>query len=557
MSKLASAALALGAWYLATAASVHAQFPSSAERTASAVLRDLVTARYNPSQRWPKLVDVAPDLQTAYDSAGWMPLWSRDGQPTAQARAAIAELQAIETRGLDPADYDGARLQQRADAPGARPLMTADAVADFDVMLSSGTLRALRASRQGRVSAAAANVRLQAPEPPFRAAWALRAMAVSANPSRLFDEAEPPYQHYQLLKQALARYRTLARDTSLSPVPLKRPLHPDSADGGVPQLRRLLVALGDLPLSAARQNGLDSLRFDSVLVQSVQVFQRRHGLVPDGIVGSATLARINVPASARVAQIIVTLDRWRWLPHVFDAPPIFVNVPAFTLHAFTTVVDREAEVLSMDVVVGRAYNHKTPLFSGTMERLVFSPYWDVPPSIARKELLPLARRDADYLARNHYEILSTGEQALPTSALDAVAAGHARIRQRPGPDNALGGVKFAFPNAFNVYLHDTPAQTLFSRTRRDLSHGCIRLAEPVRLAQLVLRDQPEWDDVAIAEAMQHTAPRVVELRTRVPVYVLYGTAVAREDGTVMFYDDIYGLDRSLSRLLAVGYPYPH
>jgi murein L,D-transpeptidase YcbB/YkuD len=214
-------------------------------------------------------------------------------------------------------------------------------------------------------------------------------------------------------------------------------------------------------------------------------------------------------------------------------------------------------MLRMDVVVGSAYDHRTPVFSDALEHIVFAPYWDVPLSIARAELLPLARRNPHILTVNNYEIVNAAGRVLsPTAAaLRAVSTGSARIRQLPGGSNALGFVKFVFPNEFNVYLHDTPVQAAFRRARRDVSHGCIRIANPFALAQLLLRSVPGWDSTAIAAAMRGKTPQRVDLPHPVPVHIIYATAVAREDGTALFYDDIYGLDAELSQRLSRGYPY--
>lgn len=262
-------------------------------------------------------------------------------------------------------------------------------------------------------------------------------------------------------------------------------------------------------------------------------------------------------AAARAEQIALTLERWRWLPHQFSTTPIIVNIPAFKLHALSANSDREADMLTMDVVVGDATFHRTPVFSELMEYIVFSPYWDVPSSIANAELVPIGLRDPHLLTINHYQILDNRGRVLPATvaSVRAVRAGAARIRQLPGGANALGGVKFVFPNEFNVYMHDTPNQAAFQRERRDLSHGCIRLSQPRALAQRLLRDQAGWDSTAIETAMRQRRPRQVALTRPVPVHVLYATAVAREDGAIQFYDDIYGHDATLARQLRRGYPY--
>jgi L,D-transpeptidase YcbB len=528
---------------------VYAQSAASAAELIRAVVLD----GEHDGQRWPLLSDVTPQLLALYEGTG-TPLWSRDGETTPAAALVVKQLELLDARGLSAADYDASRLRTLV----MSGTLDAAASAELDVSLTVNALRALRALRFGRVSARVVHAQLGFAREAYDETAAIREMTTSTNPSLLFDAAEPPFLHYHLLKNAMARYRALALDTSLQRVTVRGTLRPNGVDSGVPQIRRVLAALGDLPSFAARAGGSDSLLYDSTLVIAMKRFQLRQGFAIDGIVGPATLARMHQPFAERVAQMALTLERWRWLPHTLgDPPPIIVNVPAFRLHAFTTNGDRESDLISMDVVVGDAFNHRTPVFSGSLQYLVFSPYWDVPPSITRREILPKARRDRGYLDRGNYEVVSNSGSVLGTSssAVAAVAAGRARIRQKPGPTNSLGGVKFIFPNAFNVYLHDTPAQSVFSRVRRDASHGCIRVADPVRLAAFLLRNQAGWDSTRIVAAMHQSTPEQLNLAERVPVHIVYATAVAREDGVVFFYDDIYGHDKSLAALLAKGYPY--
>ncbi len=523
--------------------------PSTAE-----LIHSVVLAGKHVAQRWPLLSDVTPELRALYESTG-APLWSRDGNATPAAALVIRQLELLDARGLSAADYDASRLHALVTSAN----LDAAASAELDVLLTVNAVRALRALRFGRVSAKEVHAALGFAREPYDVTAAIREMTTSTNPALLFDAAEPPFLHYHLLKNAMARYRALAPDTALVQIMVTGTLRPGGVDSGVPHIRRLLSALGDLQASAARAGVSDSLAYDSTLVVGMKRFQLRQGFASDGIVGRATLARLRLPFASRVAQMALTLERWRWLPHALsDPPPIIVNVPAFRLHAFTANGDRESDLISMDVVVGDAFSHRTPVFSGSLQYLVFSPYWDVPPSIARREILPRARRDRGYLARGNYEVVSNGGSVLGTSAsaVAAAAAGRARIRQKPGSTNALGGVKFIFPNAYNVYLHDTPAQSVFSRVRRDASHGCIRVADPVRLATFLLRDQAGWDSTHIVAAMHQNTPQQLNLVRRVPVHIVYATTVAREDGVVLFYDDIYSHDKHLAALLAKGYPYP-
>ncbi len=266
-----------------------------------------------------------------------------------------------------------------------------------------------------------------------------------------------------------------------------------------------------------------------------------------------------VPTLApRVRQIELTLERWRWLPD-FKTPPIIVNIPEFRLFAFRTTADRAADILQMDVIVGRTYpRNRTPVFVADMTSVIFRPYWDVPRSITVSEMLPQIRAKPGFLAAEHLEIVrsaSDAAAALPPTPdnIDALAAGTARLRQRPGPDNALGLIKFVLPNANDVYLHSTPAQQLFRRQRRAFSHGCIRVSDPVALAAYVLRETPgNWTPEKIEAAMYGPESRRVRLARPIRVMILYGTVLAKEDGEVLFFNDIYGQDRRLEQLLGLA-----
>ena len=254
----------------------------------------------------------------------------------------------------------------------------------------------------------------------------------------------------------------------------------------------------------------------------------------------------------------LTLERWRWMPDSYQKAPIVVNIPEFRLRAY----DKDFNIgITMNVVVGKAYDHHhTPVFSDTMEYVIFRPYWEVPYSITKAETIPHIVRDPDYLAKNGFEIVDRGQNIVSMGkvspeVLAQLRTGKLFVRQRPGPKNALGLVKFVFPNSYNVYMHDTPSTELFAKSRRDFSHGCIRLEKPAELAAWVLRDNPGWDPQRIRAAMNGTKTQQVNLARPVPVLIVYGTVVVLEDEVVHFYDDIYGHDAALEEALAKGYPY--
>jgi murein L,D-transpeptidase YcbB/YkuD len=259
----------------------------------------------------------------------------------------------------------------------------------------------------------------------------------------------------------------------------------------------------------------------------------------------------------RVRQIELTLERWRWLP-TFDSAPIIVNIPQFRLFAFRSTQDLKADILQMNVIVGRTFlNTRTPVFVADMRYLIFRPYWDVPYSITMREMLPAIRTKPGYLDAQRLEVVQGDDDtAVPMEPtpenIEALAAGKLRLRQRPGPDNALGLVKFMLPNSYNVYLHSTPAHGLFSESKRAFSHGCIRVSDPAALAAQVLQGTAgDWTPERITTTMNGDTTVRVNLAKPIRVMILYGTALATEAGTILFFDDIYGHDRKLEALLGL------
>jgi murein L,D-transpeptidase YcbB/YkuD len=318
-----------------------------------------------------------------------------------------------------------------------------------------------------------------------------------------------------------------------------------------------LRLLGDLPTSAAPEPG--STAYQGPVVEAVRRFQSRHGQRPDGVLEDEAVRELNVPLDRRVRQMELTLERWRWMERSFPQPPVVVNLPAYRLSAFG---DDDRVVLEKNVIVGRSYGHKTPVFEKQIRYVVFRPYWEVTPTIQRTEIVPRLRKDRGWLARKRFEVV-THDGTLVTDGevsdevLDRLAAGKLRVRQKPGPGNSLGLVKLIFPNEENVYLHGTEAPQLFEREERDLSHGCIRVEEPADLAAWALRHNSGWSLERVKAAMNGPQDNLtVNLARPMPVLLVYGTALVDESGAVFFYDDVYGYDRDLDAALRRGYPYP-
>ncbi len=482
-------------------------------------------------------------------------LWSDGGKPTAQAVSLLQQLRQGAQRGLDPEDYPVDRLANRlAFLTGATPPAADPAQwAAFDAELTRAGLQFLADLHYGRIDPATVGNNLSVDRVNLDLGATLERVAVAADVPAALDALEPQFRHYALLKNQLSRYQALAGEdgiSSLPPLPAKS-VKPGDAYAGAAQLELLLAALGDFAPGTASP----PLSLTPPLVDALRRFQSRHGEKPDGVLGRATFAQLTRPLRLRVRQIELTMERWRWLPAKLESAPIIVNIPQFRLFAFESTSDSEASIRQMDVIVGKAFHAtQTPVFSADMTHLVFHPYWDVPYDIARKEIVPAARRDPAYLERHQMEIVRGGGDSgtvMPNTPenLELLAQGALRVRQRPGPNNSLGLVKFMLPNPYNVYLHGTPAQALFGEARRDFSHGCVRVSDPLGLAQYVLRDSPEWTRERILAAMNGEKPLIVNLKNRIRVFIVYGTAMATEQGNILFFDDIYGHDERLEQAL--------
>jgi murein L,D-transpeptidase YcbB/YkuD len=314
------------------------------------------------------------------------------------------------------------------------------------------------------------------------------------------------------------------------------------------------VALGDLPAGTVAATG--STEYRGALVDGVKRFQRRHGLALDGIIGRSSDVALRIPIATRVRQIELALERLRWLPHLGEQRLLAINIPMFRVWAWDAIPPDGEPLFGMDVIVGRALRTQTPVFVEQLQELIFRPYWNVPSSIVRHEILPRLDRDPEYLRRERMEIvLGPGDDARVVADtpenLVRLRQGTLRLRQRPGPQNALGLVKFVFPNSENVYMHGTPAQALFSRSRRDFSHGCVRVENPIALAEWALKEQPQWTRDRIVAAMTGTQSIRVPLLKPIQVILFYTTAaVMPDDGTIHFAEDIYLHDALLDRALA-------
>ena len=477
-------------------------------------------------------------------------LWFFGDRPNPQALEAIEILQAAASEGLNPQDYDAVVLSSAVLLAQQTATATPLARQQLDAAITKAMQRYLSDLQIGRIEprqihADFTPVQRDTSDIPHQ-------LRLAVDGKRLSDAVQQIASQLPMarpLREALASYRALETDTAWQtplPLPDKGKLEPGQQYPALAELVRRLQVMGDLDsaLPAARL-------YEGPLVDALERFQQRHGLDRDGVLGRLTLAQLNVTPGQRAHQIALTLERLRWTPYQQAPRMVVVNLPEFMLRAYEVDQGRVQIRLAMKISVGKALDTRTPLFDEDMRYIEFSPYWNVPRSIASRELVPRLRSDPAHFADQGFEFVTRQGlvvDTLSTTQLDAVMAGQSRIRQRPGPKNALGDIKFVLPNNGNIYLHHTPAVGQFSRTRRDLSHGCIRVEEPVALARFVLRDESEWTEDRIREAMQSGTSRTIRLKQPLAVLIAYSTVVFKQ-GMVHFFADLYGHDALLDQTL--------
>ena len=473
-------------------------------------------------------------LEAYYQTFGGELLWLA----SSRANALISRLKNAEADGLDPNDYPSKQL---ATISATGPSADKRGLAIIELYFSSAFLEYASDLKVGRFLPSKVDPNFFIESRTIDQQAALKDLAQTDSIDRFFDAWQPPGQRYAALRTVLAKYRALAAKGGWNTVPLGESIKPGMSDPRIPAIRARLsltdVASGEVGTAEGQLYG-------NALVEVVKRFQARQGLEGDGVIGSTTIVAINVPVQERIKSIILAMERLRWMPENLGQQYLIVNIAGFELRRVNAGKVEER----MAVVVGKPY-HRTPVFSDRIRFLEFNPYWNVPPDIAVNEELPVLRRNPAGLSAQGFEVVR-GNQVSDPSSVDwsSVGPGHFpyQLRQRPGPNNALGRVKFMFPNPHNVYLHDSPARNLFERNVRAFSHGCIRLSRPLDLAEQVLRvgRVQGWSKERINDVVASTKNTVVNLREPLPVHITYLTAWA-DDGVANFRQDIYGHDAKL------------
>ena len=525
-------------------------------------------------------------VQKFYEDRNWELAWTRDGKPTKTATTLIQLFTDADKKGLRPDDYDGQRWQDHLHSVNGTP-KNDDALSQFDVAMTVTAIRYLNDLHLGRVNPQSLNFDIDVPakRAGFDVATLLNDQVVDADDvSSVVEGVEPQNPLYKATESALPHYLELAEKVNgqaSAPLPaVGKTIAPGGSYPAMAQLTQRLALEGDgTPQASGNQ-------YTPEVAQAVQHFQSRVGLATDGKLSQGTVDALNVPMSARVSQIDDALEKWRWLPDQYVKPRVLVNLPEFFVRTYNPGGDL---AFKMKVVDGEAKgNHDTPVFVRNMKYLIFRPYWNLPVSIVKKDLLRHLGGGNGYLEAHGYEVVNSSGQ--PVSGWSANDLEHSRylVRQKPGPKNSLGLVKFMFPNEYDIYLHSTPEMNLFNLARRDRSHGCVRLNDAEKMANWVLQGQGDWDANKIHQAMfgqplqgddtdanadaqkasasdpdsgptstndQVKDNKQVNLKTQLPVVITYLTENADEDGTMHFFEDIYGYDKELEDALAKPRPY--
>lgn len=486
-----------------------------------------------------------------YGARDYRPVWYLETGLIPQARSLIRAIQTADLEGLQPRDYHLATLESllsdvEKNPSSPRPVDPVT-LAEFDLLMTDAFLMLASHMLAGRVNPETIDPEWIALDRTEDVLGILLATLRTDEFYKIVTTLRPPHAGYRGLREALPQYREISATGGWSSLPDGPSVQVGDRDQRIIPLRQRLAMSGELDASLDNGNDL----FDEQVENAVRLFQERHGLGTDGIVGRLTRTALNVPAQDRLRQIELNMERWRWLPHELGQRYILVNAANFHLQ----VVEGAKKVHEMRAIVGRSYR-RTPVFSAEMTYLEWNPYWNIPPRNAKKDILPKIKLEPDYLFKKKIRVFQSWREGAPevdprSIEWSKVDAGNFpyKLRQDPGPSNALGRVKFMFPNRFDVYIHDTPDRKLFLSPSRGFSSGCIRIEKPIELAEYLLREDPEWTHEKIMAVIQSEVRQVVRLKNPIMVHLLYWTAWAGDDGSVHFREDIYKRDPRLDKAL--------
>ena len=489
------------------------------------------------------------EIKTFYKTKNYQLSWNSGKKPSGDSRFILNKLTLAFEEGLDPDDYhvyDLLELQSKI--YNNKSYINIFELIELDLLLSGAFLTYAWHIENGRIDPGEKDWRWAFDLPTEPVAARLSQALQNNNLKQELEALLPHHDQYEALKKGLEELRAIAHKGGWPLLPSNLRLRHGDSSEYVPLLRERLIASNDL--RNLWKNKLNNPEFDEQLQEALAQFQRRHGLEEDGILGKETLSMLNTPVEEMINIIEINLERLRWLPNNMKNAKnyLLVNLPEYKLKVY----ENNKQVWDMRIIVGKSYKHATPILHDELEYLVFSPTWGVPKKIIRNEIMPMVKRDPGFLQRNGYQLYVKGRSGPvdPNTINWDDGDDNLSVIQSPGPGNALGLVKFIMPNKYNIYLHDTPNDYLFNRTKRDFSHGCIRLEKPRELAEYLLRDNKEWDNNRIGEYMFKGHSSTVWLDEPVPVYIMYQTAFMDNDGMINFREDIYDHDKNQTKMLA-------
>jgi len=512
------------------------------------VLRDRLeqsSVKFSDIQTDKEANNMQSRLPVIYTKTGLQPLWITKDGPGKKAEILFSVLKNSELDGLIPEQYHVNRITSLWNGT------TSEELIDLDTLLTLAFITYAHDAQEGRMHSQKKPPDFPVKDESTSAFYelALIKTALSAPDFNQFmDSLLPPYKYYINLRAALPRYQNLAAAGGWPPVAAGKSINPGEQNSRITAIRERLQIEGFLPSTPT-----DTLVYDPVLVQAVIQFQLRHGLTDDGVIGKSTITAMNIPAEQKVRQIIINLERWRREAHDLGKKYVLVDIAGFTLKG----IENDMVILEMPVIVG-TQRHETPALSDLIEYIDLNPYWNIPVSIARNELLADLRKNPHYLNKEHIRLFSdrTSEAreinplSIDWNQVSPNKMGQFALRQDPGKWNALGAIKFVFPNKFNVYMHDTPAQAYFKRSYRAFSHGCIRLATPLKLAEFLLGGSEKgWSSEQLNKFISTGKRTIIRLPTPLPVHIIYRTVTSDQNGTISFHTDIYNRDQQLEEIL--------
>lgn len=538
--------------YFITYPSVCHSFQDTSTDNINAAVKNVLFSKDHPYFNQSTFLEYKEIINELYSSSPQTLLWlSNDIKNIKNVTDIFQLISTAKNSGLNEEHYHLAFLRSKWDELIYRQKYSHQNLVLLDTAISINLLHFLSDLRYGRIDPQSLNFNFK----PLKDLLEFSPLILSAiNKSKinkLSDLVEPKIPAYHLLKKALVAYRKNSNTSDYNMLNYISTLRPEETNPQVIAIRQKLNILG---IPTNKKNAASCL-YDKELVENVKEFQSHHGLKTDGIIGNKTIKALRPNKEQRIHQIELALERLRWLPKIQPGPSVMVNIPAFQLWAYASDQLIDSQALKMKVIVGKSSDVllKSPVFTAKMHYLEFSPYWNIPKSITIKEIIPKLEKDPFYIEQQNMELV-TGfhNNTLPVPYTeDSIAQLRnqtLKLRQRPGRNNALGTVKFIFPNNYNVYLHDTPSRRLFNKPKRDLSHGCIRVEKPTELARFLLKTKPKWNQQKILQSMHLSQPKQVRLSKSVPVIIFYSTAYAIED-KLYFYDDLYDYDAALSQAL--------